>query len=78
MTARCSRTARIPTPPSHAGQIRGKTFIWAPVAAVPVLQAITDTVTGSGRAAGVHRIEVQVKTRDQQAPIKELESTTVY
>ena len=67
-----------PVAASNAGQIRGQTVDWAPVAALPLRQSIVYTITGRAQGVGDHRIEVQVTTRDRETPIRELESTTVY
>lgn len=67
-----------PVAASNAGQVDGKSVKWAPVASLPLRQSITYTVTGRGKSAGDHRVEVQVTTRSRQLPIAEVESTTVY
>lgn len=67
-----------PAAASDGGRISGRTVTWAPVSALPLLQSITYTVSGAGKAQGDHRIEVQVTTQDRATPIIELESTTVY
>jgi uncharacterized repeat protein (TIGR01451 family) len=67
-----------PVAASNAGQVNGKSVKWAPVASIPLRQSVTYTVTGRGKSAGDHRVEVQVTTRARQLPIAEVESTTVY
>jgi uncharacterized repeat protein (TIGR01451 family) len=67
-----------PAAASDGGRISGRTVTWATVAALPLGQSITYTVTGAARAQGDHRIEVEVTTQDRATPITELESTTVY
>lgn len=67
-----------PSAASNAGQVDGNSVTWPTIAALPLRQAVTYTVTGSARTAGDHRVEVLVTTRGRQTPITELESTTVY
>jgi hypothetical protein len=67
-----------PAAASDGGRISGRTVTWATVAALPLLQSITYTVTGAAKIPGDHRVEVEVTTHDRATPITELESTTVY
>lgn len=67
-----------PASASDGGRISGKTVTWATVAALPLGQSLTYTVTGAARAQGDQRVEIEVTTQDRATPITELESTTVY
>ena len=63
---------------SNGGQISGKSVVWPTVAALPVKQSVSYTVTGKAVKAGDNRLEVEVMTRARQSPITETESTTAY
>lgn len=67
-----------PVSASSGGTVSGKTVTWPTVPTLAPKQSITYTIRAKGVKAGDSRIHVDVTTVGRQAPITELESTTIY
>jgi uncharacterized repeat protein (TIGR01451 family) len=67
-------------PQSASGNatVAGKTVTFPTVPALAPKASVTYTIVGKALKAGDSRLEVEVTTRGRQAPITELESTTIY
>jgi len=67
-----------PVSASHSGSISGKIVTWPAVSVLPPKQSFTYTMRGKGVKEGDSRLMVEVTTTLREAPILEMESTTVY
>jgi len=67
-----------PVTASSGGTVSGKNVSWPVLPTLAPKASVTYTLRAKGVAAGDHRLEVQVTTRNRENPIIELESTTVY